>query len=543
MVESKDPIIVAVELGTSRISGIAGKRKDGSFQILAYAEEQTTACLKRGIVYNVEKTTQSIKNVVEKLSQTLKQQVTRVYVGIGGQSVRSVKRKVPRNMLTNTSITKAHLDEIRDESKEVLIPDYELIENIPQGFIIDSQYTDDPQGVNGKNIEGDYLNIVARKELRGHIRTCFNSADIDIVDTRLTALELANNILTEHEKRAGSALVDLGAGTTTVVVFKKNVVRYLVTIPIGFSNIVEDLMNVLQIEEREATDILIKHGNAYVNTEDDISEITQNSYTTSNKVKEPMSKIQHIIEARLIEIVVNAVVQVVNSGYSDTLLAGLVITGGGSNMRNIDKAFQNNPRKKFETIRVAKKVITPVIKSTAASSLDEENGMSGSIISLMLSGVEDCVGEGAYSGEDIFSAADSANTIRTKVQQADSEKKKIDELLIKLENYKDRMRTAINDLRDRKDDVVSDSSNKALREQAQKSIDSAEDICDDEFHNLVDSLETKLKNDQRIAAANNLEGQLRDEIMDLKNTIESAKEDNSLMKKFSRWLKNVVNED
>lgn len=543
MAETKDNIIVAIELGTSRISGIAGKQKDGSFQILAYAEEHTTACLKRGIVYNVEKTTQSIKNVVEKLSQTLTQQVNRVYVGIGGQSVRSIKKKVPRNMITPTSITKAHLDEMREESREVIIPDYELLANIPQGFIIDSQFTDEPQGVNGKNIEGDFLNIVARKELQGHIRTCFNSANIDIVETKLTALELANNILTEHEKRAGSALVDLGAGTTTVVVYKKNVVRYLVTIPIGFNNIVEDLMSVLQIEEKEATDILVKYGNAYVNSEDEISKLTQNSYTTSNKEKVPMTKIQHIIEARLIEIMVNAVVQVVNSGYADQLLAGLVITGGGSNIKNIDKAFQNNPRKRFESIRVAKKVITPTVKSTQAAALDEENGMSGSIISLMLAGTENCVGEGSYSGVDIFTSAKIDENTRNNVQTAETERKKIENMMMQLEDYKDRIRSAVNKIRNIKQDIENDTANKRLREEGLRIMNEASEICGNEFHNLVDSLEVKLKNDQRIASAVDLEVQLQDELEALKDTINVAKEDNSFFKKVSQWLKKVVNED
>ncbi len=540
----KDPIIVAVELGTSRISGIAGKQKDGNFQILAYAEEQTTACLKRGIVYNVEKTTQSIRNVVEKLSQTLKQQVTRVYVGIGGQSVRSIRKKVPRNMLTSTSITKAHIEEIRNESMDFVMPDYELLENIPQGYIIDSQFTDDPQGVNGKNIEGDFLNIVARRELQGHIRTCFNSANIEIVGTRLTALELAHNVLTEHEKRAGAALVDLGAGTTTVVVYKRNVVRYLVTLPLGFSNIIEDIMNVLQIEEKEASDILLKYGNAYVSSDDDMTEITQNSYTSSNKEKVPMTKIYGIIEARLTEIIANVVAQIVNSQYADVLLAGLVITGGGSNLKNIDKAFQNNPQKiKFELIRVGKKVQSPVIQSTQASSLNLENAMSGSIVSLVLSGTENCVGEGNYEGNDIFGTAQSGQNVRDALQKNEQERKRIEGMLDQLDDYKDSMRDAITTLRQKAEAINEDGSNRKLVEQGRAELESARNICNETFHNLVDSLETKLKNDQRIRSAVDLEMQLADQIEEMENALKTAKKNGSFMNKISSWLGKLVSEE
>ena len=546
MVGTKDPIIVAVELGTSRISGIAGKRRDGSFQILAYAEEQTTACLKRGIVYNVEKTTQSIKSIVEKLSQTLQQQVKRVYVGIGGQSVRSVKKKVPKNLLTSTAITKAQLEEIREESREVIIPDYELLENIPQGYIIDSQFTDDPQGVNGKNIEGDFLNIIARKELQGHIRTCFNLAEIGIVDTKLTALELAANVLSEHEKRAGSAMVDLGAGTTTIVVYKKNVVRYMVTIPLGFSNIIEDIMSVLQIEEKEATEILLNHGTAYLASDEEVAEITQKSYTTSNKTVVQMSKIYCIIEARLTEIIANAVAQIVKSKYSDSLLAGLVITGGGANLKNIDMAFRENPLKhKFDIIRIAKTVDDNIalIKSTSASSLNLENAMSGSIISLVLSGTEDCVSEGLYTGEDIFGAQESGERTKAIFQQNEEEKKKIDRLMSQLDDYKDRMRTAIYDLQKKKKELQEELVTKTKKENAKSSLEQAKLICGDDFHNIVDSLETKLGNDHRITSANDLEVQLGDEIDELGHIIKNVKVEGSMMKKLSNWLGKLVNED
>jgi cell division protein FtsA len=302
-------------------------------------------------------------------------------------------------------------------------------------------------------------------------------------------------------------------------------------------------MSVLQIEEKEATDILVKYGNAYVNSEDEISKLTQNSYTTSNKEKVPMTKIQHIIEARLIEIMVNAVVQVVNSGYADQLLAGLVITGGGSNIKNIDKAFQNNPRKRFESIRVAKKVITPTVKSTQAAALDEENGMSGSIISLMLAGTENCVGEGSYSGVDIFTSAKIDENTRTNVQTAETERKKIENMMMQLEDYKDRIRSAVNKIRNIKQDIENDTANKRLREEGLRIMNEASEICGNEFHNIVDSLEVKLKNDQRIASAVDLEVQLQDELEALKDTINVAKEDNSFFKKVSQWLKKVVNED
>ena len=539
---ANEPIIVAVELGTSRISGIAGKKKDGSFQILAYAEEQTTACIKRGLVYNVEKTTRSIQKVVEMLSQTLKQKVSRVYVGIGGQSVRSVKKKVPRNMLERTSITAAHIDELRDESMDISIPDCELLENIPQGYIVDSSPTDDPQGVFGANIEGEFLNIIARKQLRGNIQTCFNNVGLDIAGTKLSAIELSKNVLTEQEKRAGCAMVDLGAGTTTVVVYKQNVIRYLVTIPIGFNNIVDDLKTLLQIEENEAKDVLMKYGNAYIDPEEDTSELQKEVYETSNGTKKKVIGIHEIIYARLTEIVANAVAQIVNSGYADVLLAGIVITGGGANMKNIDKAFKHNPRqKKFELIRVAKTIVQPVIKATSASSLVLDNAMSGSLVSLLLSGDENCVESEVYNGDDIFEKTKTEQTIQTNTAKSETEKKQLDDMIARLETYKDRMRGHINRLTQQIATVQQNPKDKAARTEGSNYVNEALAVCDSDYVNLIQSLEVKLKNDQRIAEAKSLSQKLSEQAENLRNLINEAKKSSSWYERFKKKLEDLVN--
>ena len=542
MAASNETIVVAVELGTSRISGIAGKKKEGSFQIMAYAEEQTTACIKRGLVYNVEKTTQSIRNVIDKISQTLHQDVTRVYIGIGGQSVRSIRKKVPRNMLNQTSISAAHIQELQRESMDINIPDCELLENIVQGYVVDSLPVDDPQGVFGSNIEGEYLNIIARNQLRGNIRTCLNQVGVEIAGTRLSALELAKNVLTEQEKRAGCAMIDLGAGTTTVVVYRQNIVRYLVTIPLGFNNIVDDLKANLQIEEKEAQEVLLNFGNAYIDSEEDNSELINSSYTTSNDKKHKLITIHEIIEARLTEIVANAVAQIVNSGYSESMLAGIVITGGGANMKNIDKAFKNNPRKlKFEIIRVAKSIIQPVIKATSAASLNLENAMSGSLVSLLLSGDENCVGEDSYQGDTIFGKAEKDNQVKENISHTEEERKKLDEMIQRLNAYCERMREHINRLNRQKTAVLENPKNKVERSNALEYVNVAERVCDENFEQLIASLEMKLKNDQRIASAKALEEQLTNSIDALQEAVAEAKKNGGFMNRLRGMLDKIVN--
>ena len=237
MTNSDKDFIVAIELGSSKISGIAGKKKDGTMQVLAYAEEKTAGCIKRGVVYNIEKTYQSINTIIQKLEAVLKTKITRAYIGLGGQSMRSYKCVIKRNLLTQSYITNELIDAIRQESCEIPFNDYEMLENFPQEYVVDSSVIADPVGVMGTNIEGEFLDVIAKNTLRTNIETVFANVGVEIVEGLISPLQLANNVLTDAEKRSGCALVNLGADTTTLVVYKNNIVRYLVTIPLGSNNI------------------------------------------------------------------------------------------------------------------------------------------------------------------------------------------------------------------------------------------------------------------------------------------------------------------
>ena len=546
MAALKEPVIVAIELGTSRIAGIAGKKKDGNFQILAYAEEQTTACIKRGLIYNVEKTTQAIKTVVDKLSNVVKQEITCVYIGLGGQSVRSVKKKVPRNMLTQTSITAEIIEELRNESKDIInFPDCEILANIPQGYIIDTVKTNDPQGVFGTNIEGEFINIIARNQLRGNITTCLQSVGLEVAGMPIQALERAKCVLTEQEKRAGCAMIDLGAGTTTVVVYKQNVVRSLVTIPVGFSNIVEDIKTILQIEDKEATDLLINKGNAYLETEEDMDEVMGGkNYTTSNGRSHSLLQIHEIIDARLTEIVVNAVTQITNTGMLDQLLAGIVITGGGANMRNIDKAFKNNQRKvKFEIIRVAKTIVQTPVKATTASTLNLDNAMSGTILALALAGEKNCVSDEEYTGGDIFGQQQKTEKINDSKTQTEEEKRRIDDMFTRLDTFKNQIRQQINSLGKVAQELTNDINNKQKRMEAEEKLQRAKGVCSEIYQTLISSLEVKFANDQRITEAKTLENKLNDLISQTEQTVQKSKADNKLTTKIISWLEGIVGDN
>ncbi len=538
--ENKDSIIVAIELGTSRISGIAGKKKDGGIQIIAYAEEPTNAsCIKRGQVYNIEKTTQGIKSVIAKLESTLRQSISQVYVGIGGQSVRSIKNKVQKNLVTETYITAEHIDEMRDESQRVPA-DYELLDNFPQSCSVDGRPApDDPVGIVGTKIENEYLNVIARRTLRNNIETCFSNTDVKVKEMRLAAYDLAENVLTDQEKRAGSVLVDLGAGTTTVVVYKNNILRHLVTLPIGSANITQDLTS-WQIDEAEAEVLKLQYGNAIEEEKEETEEASApQTYTTTYGKVIKLSDIQATIDARMVEIIANIHQQIINSGYGNQLLGGVVLTGGGAAMKNIVKAFAE--RLKMEKVRVADRLNFSVIKNSTVTNFTADNVRSTSIIALLEGGNENCVGEKKSAQPSMFEQHDKEQEIALRKQEEQRAAEAEAAALQKLEEFKNQTRHYITRLDQKYQDVCEDGDKKSIRKSAAAFVEEAKNLLGHEFVKVIAQLETKEKNRQTIREARDLEIKLNEAIEKLQNEVTDAENKNSVWSKFKSSLENLVN--
>ena len=235
--------IAAVELGSSHIAAVAGqKHRDGSIRVLAYAKEDASKFMNKGVIYNIEKAAQALTSVVNKLEEQLGSSVAKMYVGIGGQSLRTVKNVIVRTLSEDEDIvSQALVDRLFDENRESPIKDMDILDVAPQEYQIDNTSSVDPVGVAGRQITGKYLNIVARSSLRKNLEHSFQLAKVNIADVFISPLALAHAVLSENEMRAGCALVDLGAQTTTVSVYKNNILRYLCVLPLGGSNITCDI--------------------------------------------------------------------------------------------------------------------------------------------------------------------------------------------------------------------------------------------------------------------------------------------------------------
>ncbi len=384
MAGEKD-LIVAIELGSSTIRGIAGRKNaDGSIQVLDIAQEPAQDCSRKGVVYNIDKTVQNIRNIIQQLEDSQHVHINKVYVGVSGQSLRTVKNSVSRQLDSKELITNELVDMLLDTNLNATYPDQEILDVIPQEYRVGNQYTIEPVGVQSSHIEGRFLNIIARTQVRENLQKCFQAADLDIVDYFISPIALADNVLTDTEKRSGCALVDFGADTTTLAIFKNKILRHLVVIPLGSSNITQDICS-LQIEEEEAEELKLQYGSAYTEPREEESSRLL-SINNGRTVEERL--LQEIVEARMEEIIDNVWKQICVSGYRDQLLAGIIVTGGGSNIKNLDKAFLH--RMGFDKLKTAK-----ILRTTLQTQHPEKiskNGSLNTLLSLLTKGEANCTG-------------------------------------------------------------------------------------------------------------------------------------------------------
>ena len=389
-------IIIAVELASSAIRAIAGKREpDGSMQVLAFAQEESPNTIRKGIIDNIDKTTQALTRVVAKLSDKLGVKVNSIYIGLGGQSLRSVYNRVLLQFDGLELLSHKTIDKMRDTNSGVVYPNAEIKEVVPQEFTIGSRSVVDPVGMQAEAIEANFVNIIARNTLEENIRKCVNGAGLEVQDILISPLCLANILLNANEKRSGCALVDIGADTTTVSVFVNNILRHLCVIPIGGSNVTSDITS-LKVEAEEAEELKKKYGTAF---RSDSEDKTGQKINLSFDRTEDEEKLQEIVEARYEEIIANVCHHI--TPYKEKLLSGVILTGGGARIPDLLKAFAK-PLGNKVNIHTAKGLPEDVTISFGVQVGEPDRLYT--LYGLLLAGKENCVGEIAKEpAQDLFS--------------------------------------------------------------------------------------------------------------------------------------------
>ena len=335
---TRDEIITAIDIGTTKIVALAGKMdSSGRIKILGIGTTSSQG-VKRGMVSNIELTAVAIKAAVEEAERIADCKFENVFVGIAGQHIKSFQTSMHRYIREDLGeITQKDVDELgKDIERVPLEPGCEIIHVIPQSYTVDNESgIKKPAGMAGRKLKGNYHIVQGHTTAVTNIKRCVNRAGFNVYNTILEPLASAEAVLTEEEKEAGVALVDIGGGTTDIAVYYDGIIRHTAVIPFGGNMVTEDIKKGCGLLARSAEALKIQHGSALSEAEKDNTYVSIDGINGREPKEISLKMLASIIEARMAEIIGAIVFELNNSGYSKELAAGVVITGGGSLLKNL----------------------------------------------------------------------------------------------------------------------------------------------------------------------------------------------------------------
>jgi len=339
-------ISIGLDIGTTKIVAMIGKRNEyGKVQILGVGKSKSLG-VHRGVVNNITQTIQSIQQAVNEAELSADCKIESVTVGIAGQHIRSLQHS---DYITRTNselvIDEDDIDRLINQvHKLVMLPGEEIIHVLPQEFKVDGQAEiKEPVGMYGGRLEANFHVVVGQVSSIRNIGRCIKSAGLDLEGITLEPLASANAVLSFEEKEAGVALIDIGGGTTDLAVFKDGIIRHTAVIPFGGNVITEDIKEGCSIIEKQAELLKIKFGSAWPG-ENKENEIVSIPGLRGRDPKEiTLKNLSKIIHARTVEIIEQVYLEIKNYGHEEQkkkLIAGIVLTGGGSQLKHIKQLVE-----------------------------------------------------------------------------------------------------------------------------------------------------------------------------------------------------------
>ena len=340
---STSDIVVGLDIGTTKIVCMVGRKNEfGKIEILGMGKSESVG-VTRGVVSNIDKTVTSIRTAVEEAEAQSGVDIRVVNVGIAGQHIKSLQhRGIKVRHETEEEISQVDIDGLIDDMyKLVTLPGEEIIHVLPQEYIVDSeQGIKDPIGMAGVRLEANFHIITGQVTAAKNIYKCVEKARLDAADLILEPLASSEAVLSEEEKEAGVVLVDIGGGTTDIAIFQDGIIRHTAVIPFGGNIVTEDIKEGCTIIKSQAELLKVKFGSSLAN-ENQENEIVSIPGLRGREPKEiSVKNLAHIIQARMEEIVENMYFEIKNSGFEKKLIAGIVITGGGSQLKHVTQLVE-----------------------------------------------------------------------------------------------------------------------------------------------------------------------------------------------------------
>ena len=340
---SHEKIVVGLDIGTTKICAIVGKHNEfGKINILGVGKAESDG-VSRGVVVNIDKTVQAIRKAIEEAEKQSGIKIEVVHVGIAGEHVRSMQHKGiitlnnPDFEITQEEVYRLHEDMFKIATQ----PGTEIIHVLPQEYAVDNQTgIPDPIGMSGVRLEGNFHIVTGQTTAANNIYKCVVRAGLEVAELILEPLASGAAVLTEEEKEAGVCLVDIGGGTTDIAVFESNIIRHTAVIPFGGNIVTEDIKQGFKVMKKHAEQLKILHGSALADavTEDVVISIPGPRDRPAKEIHKSM--LARVIQSRIEEVMEFVAAEIKNSGYEDKLVAGIVITGGGSQLQHMKQAVE-----------------------------------------------------------------------------------------------------------------------------------------------------------------------------------------------------------
>ena len=339
-------ISVGLDIGTTKIVAMIGRKNEyDKLEILGIGKSKSLG-VHRGVVNNITQTIQSIQQAVSESEANSGLKIGEVTVGIAGQHIRSLQHsdyitRENSELVINEEDIERLINQVH---KLVMLPGEEIIHVLPQDYKVDGQAEiKEPIGMYGERLEANFHVVVGQVSSIRNIGRCVQTAGLNLEGITLEPLASANAVLSQEEKEAGVALIDIGGGTTDLAVFKDGIIRHTAVIPFGGNVITEDIKEGCSIIEKQAELLKIKFGSAWPGENKD-NEIVSIPGLRGRDPKEiTLKNLSKIIHARVVEIIEQVYVEIKNYGHEEQkkkLIAGIVLTGGGSQLKHLKQLVE-----------------------------------------------------------------------------------------------------------------------------------------------------------------------------------------------------------
>jgi len=326
----KNQHIVALEIGSSKIVGAIAERTSAGYLSVKYLqEEHHLNSVRYGIVQNVENIKTSINRILKNLEGMINGRITDVYLGVSGRSLHSIVSEVNRSVGSTESITQDLIDRIIKEATSNPIRNYDTIDIVPRSYYVDKVETPNPVGQFGSSIKIKVNLIVAKPTLMLNLNRLMNFG-VAAKDFIVTPLAVAEQILNDSDRGMGCMLVDMGAETTTITIYKNNALIYLNTLPLGGRNLTRDVMIGMNVMEETAENVKKNINNPL--DPDNASDVVIEGVNAREAA--------NYISARTGEIIANINQQLLDSGVPAEEIKNIVLIGGCANLSGLKQKLE-----------------------------------------------------------------------------------------------------------------------------------------------------------------------------------------------------------